>query len=208
MSNLKCFFCGKKKGKRLCPQEKRMICAPCCGKRIYEGSGCSEDCLYYKSSQNYKRVKDRNFIDQLDEGEKALCEFVALMEMSLYDILKKDEFYEDKDILQGVERKIDAILHPEREQDVLLNRTGVVVSQLDDVIKRVEIEDCKRFSKEYTLNSLKAYLNFIKRFKGTKRAGSCVYVNDLKMRIAKYHEKRKKEKCEDDYPSLISLPYD
>jgi hypothetical protein len=45
---MKCTICLQRKGKRLCPAENAMICAPCCGKHRVLQIDCLESCEYLK----------------------------------------------------------------------------------------------------------------------------------------------------------------
>lgn len=206
--NSKCIICKKRKGKRFCPAQGAVICPPCCGNRIYTRKDCPESCIYWKSSQSFKKEKQADLATGIDEAKKAEYDLIVLMEMAIYDVLKKDDYYEDKHIVQGIERKIDALRHPEKALEILLNRIGLVESELDEVIKRVQYEDNVRFSSERILNSLKIYGRFIKEIEKNEK-GTNSYIANVKERMKKYEEglKHKKLEGEDisDYP-LIFLP--
>ncbi|MBN2372840.1 hypothetical protein JXL19_03510 [bacterium] len=210
MAGDRCVICGKKRGKRFCREQKGLICSMCCAKMIYEQGGCPEDCVYWKSSRSYTEQKNIRVTATVpDSVQKTESELIAIMEMAIYDVLKKDVYYEDNDILRGTERKIEALKHPERGHDVLLNRIGVVESGLDEVIKRVKFEAVDRFSDSLIMDALRTYAIFIKKA-GDVKSGGHKYIDELKERVSKFEEglkkDRSKQKDASGYP-LITLPF-
>ncbi len=209
MTISKCAICRNRKGKRFCPEQKAMICAPCCGKRIYNQAECPQDCMYWISSQNYRKQKGDNMTAQVETGEKLDWVVIAVMERSIYDRLQKDVYYEDRDILQGIERKINALENPEMAQEVLLNRSGVIESALDEVIKTLGHEDSNKFSHDRILHALRSYARIVRQL-GTSRKGGHRYIDKIKERVAEIEKKLEKERSEgkdiSGYP-LISLPF-
>jgi hypothetical protein len=161
------------------------------------------------SSQQYKKHRDENRSTHQNTDSKIDWTIVGLMERCIFDRVKNDIFYEDRDILQGIERKINACEHPEITQEVLLNRSGVIESSLDELIKTLQIEDHVKFSNQYILHALQTYARLVRRL-GTSRKGGQRYINSLKERVAESEEEMKKEKSEGEdvsgYP-LITLPF-
>jgi hypothetical protein len=209
MTISKCIICKNRKGKRFCPEQNAMICAPCCGKRIYNKSGCHQDCIYLKSSQNYKRHKDNVKTSQEDLDINIDWPVIGLMERSIYDRLKKDIYYEDRDILQGIERKIKVLEQPDITHEVLLNRSGVIESALDDMIRMINIEESIKFSDERILRALRSYARLVRHL-GSSRKGGRRYIDILKNRIEEIEEQLEKERSKGeegpDHP-LITLPF-
>jgi len=186
-----------------------MICAPCCGNRIYNQSGCPQDCVYFQSSHNYKRQKGDLQDSTSDKDQNTESAIISLLERGIYERLKKDAFYEDQDIIQGIERKIAALEHPENTPEVLLNRSGVIESSLQEMIKRIQNEDQNRFPDERILRALRNYVRLVRRL-GSIRKGGQRYVNSLKKRIAEIEKKSNQERSEGEKmtgDSLITLPF-
>jgi hypothetical protein len=186
-----------------------MICAPCCGKRIYSKSDCPRDCVYLESSKDYKKHKDNIKNTQEDLDANIDWPVIKLMEKSIYDRLINDIYYEDRDILQGIERKIKILEHPDISHEVLLNRSGVIESALDDMIRMVHIEYSTIFSDERILHALRSYARMVRQL-GSSRKGGHRYIDILKNRIEEIEERLKKERSKEeegtDHP-LITLPF-
>jgi hypothetical protein len=209
MAGSKCAICRNRKGKRFCPEERSMICAPCCGNRIYNQSGCPQDCFYFKSSHNYQRGKGDIQDSTTDKDQNTESAIISLLERGIYERVKNDAYYEDQDIIQGIEREMDALEHPEKTPEVLLNRSGVIESSLKEMIKRIQSEDKARFPNERILRSLRSYARIVRRM-GSSRKGGQRYVNSLKKRIADIEKKSNQEKSEGEKmtgDSLITLPF-
>ena len=171
---------------------------------------CPQDCMYWKSSQDYQKQKDTSGKSAKEYQDQGIdWPVIALMEKSIYDVLKKDIYYEDMDILQGVERKIKALEYPDITREVLLNRSGVIESVLDDMIRMIHIEDSINFSDERILRALRSYARLIRHL-GTSRKDGHRYIDILKNRIAEIEKKMEQEKSKreegPDHP-LITLPF-
>ncbi|MGA1843449.1 MAG: hypothetical protein ACMUIS_02675 [bacterium] len=209
MADAKCIICGTRKGRRFCLDLRGMVCAPCCGKRMHGQSGCPEECVYVIASRQYHEQKDDTRPALAEADQRVDWAVVAFFEESVYERLLKDSYYEDRDILQGIERKIDALEHRETPHEVLLNRVGVIESALDQAAKRIEREEGAPCSDERLLRALHSYARMVRRL-GTSRKAGHRYIDNIKERVAQLEKKQdngasKKE----DMPghSLITLPF-
>ncbi|MGA1863506.1 MAG: hypothetical protein ACMUHX_00430 [bacterium] len=205
----KCVICRNRKGKRFCLEQNGMICAPCCGNRIYSKANCHQDCVYLKSSQDFKKQKDNDKGAQEDFEINIDWPVIRLMEKNIYDRLKNDIYYEDRDILLGIERKIKALEQPDIPREILLNRSGVIESVLDDMIRNIHMEEGVDFPDERILHALRSHARLV-RHEGSSRKGGHRYIDILKNRIIEIEERIKKEKSKEekgpDHP-LITLPF-
>jgi len=209
MPDAKCVMCGTRKGRRFCPDQRGMVCAPCCGKRMHGKSGCPQDCVYVVSSQHFRKQRGDARPSLVETDQKVDWTAIGFFEESVYDRLRKDNYYEDRDILKGIERKIDAVEHPETPQEVLLNRVGVIESALDQAKKGIEREEATPCSDERILRALHSYARMVRRL-GTSRKEGHRYVDNLKERVAQFERERdNKSSKREDMPghSLITLPF-
>ncbi len=210
MKITKCIICRNRKGKRFCPEQNAMICASCCGKTSHDKANCPQDCMYLKSSQDYKKQKENNVKTAQEFPDKNIdWQVILFMEKSIYNVLIKDIYYEDRDILQGIERKIKALEHPELPREVLLNRSGVIESALDDMIRMIHNEDSINFTDERMLRALRSYARLVRHL-GTSRKDGHRYIDILKNRISEIEKQMEEEKSKreerPDHP-LITLPF-
>ena len=206
---MKCPICRTKKGKRFCPIENSLVCPSCCGKRIHNRFKCPQDCAFLVSSREYRKNKTDIKAHPEDIQQQIDGTIVSLFERNIYDRLKKDRYYEDHDLLQGIERKIQALENPAASHEILLNRSGVIESALDEVIKRARIEDQVRFSNERILRDLRAYARLVRHL-GSTRKGGRRYVQSLKERMAEKESEPAQERSNGQKmpgDSLISLPF-
>ena len=186
-----------------------MICPSCCGKRIHHRFNCPQDCPFLVSSREYRKNKTDIKTHPADIHQQIDGTIVGLFERSIYERLKKDRYYEDHDVLQGIERKIHALENPAASHEILLNRPGVIESALDEMIKRARSEDNARFSNERILRELRTYARLVRHL-GSTRKGGRRYVRSLHERMAEKESESDQEGSNGEKmpgDSLISLPF-
>jgi hypothetical protein len=176
---------------------------------MHDKSGCPQDCVYKISSQHFREQKGDARPSLIETDQKVDWAAIAFFEEGVYECLLKDNYYEDRDILKGIERKIDAVEHPVTPREVLLNRVGVIESALDRATKTIEREEGNPCSDERLLRALHSYARMVRRL-GTSRKEGRRYIDNLKERVAQFERERdNKSSKREDMPghSLITLPF-
>jgi len=143
----KCPVCSKRKGKRNCPLYS-FICSACCGE-VREGGNCPSDCPYYRKGQQFSKEKEltkmseetRDKLDYYKKNVDRLSGITTAIEKGVFDIIDRDIFYTDKVIIEGLRRCQLYFAHKHQDDDdMLLNRIGVIENSVKAVITRYKLE--------------------------------------------------------------------
>ena len=200
MASIKCVICNQRKGKRYCTVKVGKICSVCCGHNISEGKFCDSTCVYSSSSKKYK-VNKRNLPNlsndpDLIKNKHNIIMFSATLSARIHEKIKADFYYEDWHILEAVHNVIDQFTSNTNEEEVLLNRVGIIEAIIKDTISAYMIKE--NLSLEMLIKSLSLFEQDFITYTA-KNLGPKAYIQRLAKII-------KKQESEEEQSSLIIKP--
>lgn len=143
-----CPVCESRRGKRKCPLY-RVICSQCCGKVREEGH-CPATCHFMVKSQQFDADKElmRSTAELTDklayyEKNRGRLDLVLIkLQENFSDIQLRDDYYHDKIFVEGLRNAQEYFRASpnENEQNVQLNRVGVIENIVRDVIINYRLE--------------------------------------------------------------------
>lgn len=147
--NSRCPVCNKRKGKRKCPLYT-VICSQCCGQTRLNDR-CPSDCSYMKKSQQFgahKELTRHSYYEKIDleyfnQNQARLMPLLYKIEKGFFEILSRDMYYTDKLLLEGLKRsqKYFKTKTSEQDQEVSLNRLGVIETSVREIIWSYKLEN-------------------------------------------------------------------
>ncbi|MFC1851057.1 hypothetical protein ACFL27_12760 [candidate division CSSED10-310 bacterium] len=165
-----CPICNKKKGKRKCPLHT-IICPTCCG-NIRDQDTCPEHCPYYLKGQKFSAKKDieksrkktYHKVEYFQKNSDRLEALFSAIQSAFLDVFSRDDYYNDKIILEGIKRAQDFFGEEHRAQQdtaILLNRVGVIETTVKETIYQYKLEKSDLTTKD--IDSTLEWLIFVIR---------------------------------------------
>ncbi len=107
-----CVFCHRRAGKRSCPALGGLICPSCCGQHRGISINCPISCKYFQTHETYQRARLAEefhalWVEKTDPlsqaGKERLIDFIALLEMLIYQFYRERALGTDSDVLEALE---------------------------------------------------------------------------------------------------------
>lgn len=107
-----CAYCGKDQGRRRCPALRGLISPSCCGRNRGVRITCPPHCKYFKAHEEYQRARlgpefHQAWITHTEpfyqKGQMDLIDFIAFLELSIYQYFLQQTRGTDEDIKEALE---------------------------------------------------------------------------------------------------------